>query len=230
MSKVIAILLLAGKSERTQTKTPKQYALSKKKVPLFLETFSRLKEADFIDETFFVTPEGDMEKVQEFLKNAGINPLDYSFVEGGKTREESVYHALTKIKENPANRDSFVLIHDADRPYIKVSFLKRVIEEATKKGTAIPALRSHDSLVEIQGDSISYLPRENIYRVQTPQAFLFPPLYDAFKARKEELSFYSDDASVYLAKHQKGLFFVPGEEENIKITSREELEKWRKGK
>lgn len=230
MSKVIAILLLAGKSERTKSKTPKQYVLSKKNVPLFVETFLRLKEAEFINEIVFVTPNGDIEKVQEYLKNACINPSDYFFVEGGASREESVFNALTKIKENPANRDSFVLIHDADRPYIKAALLKRILEEATKKGTAIPVLKSQDSLVEMTSDSITYLPRENIYRIQTPQAFLFPPLYDAFNAKKEELALYSDDASVYLSKHQKGLFFVSGEEENIKITTKEELEKWRKGR
>lgn len=230
MSKAIAILLLAGKSERTKTKTPKQYVLSKKKIPLFVETFLRFKESELMDEIYLVVPKGDVQKVEEFLKNTNISLTNCFLLEGGSSREESVYLALTKIKENPANRDSFVLIHDADRPYVTKNLLERVLSEAKKKGTAIPVLESHDSIIQREGDSLTYLPRETVYRVQTPQAFLLPPLYDAFYAKKEELSLYGDDASIYLAKHQKGLFFVPGEETNIKITSKEDLEAWRKGK
>lgn len=230
MSKAIAILLLAGKSERTKTKTPKQYVLSKKKIPLFAETLLRFKESELVDEIYLVVPKGDIQKVEEFLKKASISLMDCFLIEGGSSREESVYLALTKIKENPANRDSFVLIHDADRPYVTKDLLSRILSEAKKKGTAVPVLESHDSLIQMQEGILTYLPRETVYRVQTPQAFLFPPLYDAFNAKKEEFSLYGDDASIYLAKHQKGLFFVPGEETNIKITTKEELEAWRKGK
>lgn len=223
----IAIILLAGSGQRAHQKEPKQYIASSRGEPLFVAAFNKLFRSSLFDEFYFVIPEGDGDKVQAILASKTHEPFSYHLLEGGNTREESVYNALKEIAKCPANPHSIVLIHDADRPYISNALLERLIQEAKANEAVIPAIPSHDSLLSYEGESLRYLDRRAVYRIQTPQVFHFEKLYKAFSVREKELSSFTDDGSIYLSVYPERIKLIEGEEENIKITTPDELEKWK---
>lgn len=224
--KAIGILLLAGESKRTGTAIKKQYVPSKSGIPLFLATYKKLRNAKICDSFLFVVPKGDLEKVKEMLQERRIEE-NIRLIEGGENREQSVFFALKEIENTFAIPPSMVLIHDADRPYLEESFLKRTQEKMGEETPFLPLLPSFDSLLLKEEKGAQYLAREKVYRVQTPQAYPFEKLMAAFKEREKDLGLYRDEGSLYLSVYDNGLESIEGSEKNIKITTAEELDYWR---
>jgi 2-C-methyl-D-erythritol 4-phosphate cytidylyltransferase / 2-C-methyl-D-erythritol 2,4-cyclodiphosphate synthase len=102
-------------------------------------------------------------------------------VEGGATRAESVARGLEALSAGgPGRRDLPVLIHDAARPFLDPGVIARLLEALTGSDGAAPALPAVDSLrhgnAAMLGNSVD---RENLYRMQTPQAFRLTTVQDA---------------------------------------------------
>ena len=88
---------------------------------------------------------------------------------GGRTRAESVANGLEDLP--PECR--IVLIHDAARPLVSPEMIDRVITEARKGHGAIAALPVIDTLkaVGTDGRITATVPRQGLWRAQTPQGF-----------------------------------------------------------
>lgn len=88
---------------------------------------------------------------------------------GGRTRAESVANGLEDLP--PECR--IVLIHDAARPLVSPEMIDRVITEARKGHGAIAALPVVDTLkaVGTDGRITATVPRQGLWRAQTPQGF-----------------------------------------------------------
>ena len=95
-----------------------------------------------------------------------------------------------------------------------------------KSSGALPALRIVDSLKVSNEDLITgEMPRDGLWRAQTPQAFRFDVILEAHRKSLESdpTAAQSDDAVVArLAGYDVRL--VEGEEENLKVTSSKDLE------
>lgn len=223
----IAILLLAGSGSRADISLPKQYAISNKGVPLFIETFLKIKSTNLFDRFVFAIREKDEKKVDELIKKHVAEPFEYDLVKGGDNREESVYNSLLKIEKTIAKTPSIVLIHDADRPYITKELVKNAVESAKEHGSAIPVIKSVDSLVSKNENGVVYLKRENVYRVQTPQAFAGDKLLAAFNnVERSSLKDFTDDGSIFEMTFKGSLYIMEGDKKNVKITSKEDLSDW----
>lgn len=220
-----AILLMAGSGLRLNSSEKKQYLISKrKKEPFFLSSLRKLEATNLFEEIILVVPKGDIKKTKSFL------PLDknYRIIEGGPTREESAFLGLEEIKKIISSCFSFVLIHDADRPYISKELIANLINEAKQYGNAIPVTKSVDSLIYSSNEDMKYLARDNIFRVQTPQAFSFLKIYEAMREKKNDLASYTDEGSILLDFYKTPLHLIPGEEINSKITTIEDFKRWEK--
>lgn len=88
---------------------------------------------------------------------------------GGRTRAESVANGL----EDLGAECRTVLIHDAARPLVSVEMIGRVIAEARKGHGAVAALPVVDTLksVDASGRITGTVPRDGLWRAQTPQGF-----------------------------------------------------------
>ena len=88
---------------------------------------------------------------------------------GGRTRAESVANGLEDLP--PECR--IVLIHDAARPLVSPEMIDRVITEARKGHGAIAALPVVDTLKSVGTDGriTATVPRQGLWRAQTPQGF-----------------------------------------------------------
>lgn len=130
------------------------------------------------------------------------------------SRSESIKFGLKYT-----NKNEYVLIHDACRPYLTLDLIKRVTVELNNGYDAvIPTIPVADSLINI--NQLSYLKRDDIKRVQTPQGFKTSLLVDSFNNNKM-LDNFNDEFSLVLSNNHNNVVkyqLIMGEINNKKIT------------
>ena len=202
-----AILVAAGTGSRFGSETPKQF------LSLFGEPVVRHAARALIDAGATLQPVGDPGAIAEAL--AGLPHLPT--VPGGATRQDSVRSGLLALRPLAPE---FVLIHDAARPCIPHNTVPALLAALTKNPGAIPAAPVADTLKRVQDGIIrETVPRDGLFRAQTPQAFRFGAILEAHQAA---VTGATDDASL-LEALGLNVAIVPGSERNIKLTYQEDL-------
>jgi len=107
------------------------------------------------------------------------------------------------------------MVHDAVRCLVSPNLIKRCIDQAKLKGSAIPAIASKDSVRLLNHDKSVAISRENVRLIQTPQTFEASILKKAFL--QDYHQGFTDEASV-LESMGEQIHLIDGEEQNIKIT------------
>jgi len=200
---VFAVLLAAGSSRRFGQTENKLFARLPNGVRVWEAAFRALRTHARIDGV------GIVGNKREF----GEADPDF-LVEGGKTRCES-----SRIGVENAPHGSLVLVHDAARPWASPQLIDRVIDAAQDFGAAVPVVPVVDTLKQVVDGRVHVtLPRDVIFRAQTPQAARREPLLSALEAHPET----TDEASALEAAgfHVRA---VAGEESNLKVTTRADL-------
>jgi 2-C-methyl-D-erythritol 4-phosphate cytidylyltransferase len=214
---VLAIIPAAGTGVRMGGGTPKQF-LSLEGVPIFVHTLRKFEACEAIDEIYLALRPEDMERAQtdvdreNFSKPVGLLP-------GGNTRQETVGRALA---EAPASTE-LVVVHDAVRPFIELEMIRRVVEAARKDGAAILGIPSVDTVKQVERQIIlGTLPRERIVLAQTPQAFRYLIIREAF-TRAQADEFTGSDESSLVERLGYTVTVLMGSDRNIKITKPSDL-------
>jgi 2-C-methyl-D-erythritol 4-phosphate cytidylyltransferase/2-C-methyl-D-erythritol 2,4-cyclodiphosphate synthase len=157
---------------------------------------------------------GDAQAIKEAL--AGIPHL--APVAGGATRQESVRAGLEALVPYTPE---IVLVHDAARPIIPAGTIAALLAALDDAPGAIPAVPVADTLKSVtKGLITATVPREGLFRAQTPQAFRFASLLAAHRTGTATPA--TDDASLLEAAGEP-VAIVPGSEDNIKLTYAEDL-------
>jgi 2-C-methyl-D-erythritol 4-phosphate cytidylyltransferase len=134
---------------------------------------------------------------------------------GGATRQDSVANGLEDLLADL----STVVVHDAARPLVPDSVVSRVIAEARGGRAAIAALPVVDTLKEVDADGRirRTVPRERLWRAQTPQAFPRDVLVRAHREARARGLRATDDAALCEALGIP-VSVVRGSERALKIT------------
>ena len=202
-----AILVAAGSGSRFGADTPKQF------LPLAGQPVLRHAAEALAAQVALLQPVGDAAAVDAAL--AGLDHLPT--VPGGATRQDSVRAGLEALLPHAPD---VVLVHDAARPCIPTGTIPALLAALERAAGAIPALPVADTLKRVrQGVIAETVPRDGLYRAQTPQAFRFPVLLAAHRAA---IAGATDDASLLEAAGET-VAIVPGAEDNIKLTYPEDL-------
>lgn len=168
-----AIVVAAGKGLRTGGAVPKQFVAWRGK-PLVRHSVEALAMAG-IAPIVIAIPEGWDEVAAASV--AGIAGVQ--FVHGGATRQESVKRALEAL-EHVAPQT--VLIHDAARPVLPPVVIDGLLQALASGPAAIPVLPVVDSMVRgVSGFRAETVERDELYRVQTPQAFDYRSILHAHR-------------------------------------------------
>lgn len=111
------------------------------------------------------------ENAEELARAALDGVAGVILVTGGATRQQSVRLALEVLEHNAPDR---VLIHDAARPQLSRPVIERLAAALADLPAATPVLPVVDSLAHAAGATMGApARREDLRRVQTPQAFRF---------------------------------------------------------
>ena len=206
-----AIVVAAGKGLRAGQPLPKQFAMWRGK-PVLRHSVETLLDAGARPLVIAVPPDGE-QAVLDAL--AGLE--GFALVTGGTTRQQSVKKALAAVES--AER---ILIHDAARPDLPLPVIERLLAALEHHPGAIPVLPVIDSLsVENDGVMSGTAPREQLRRVQTPQAFRFDAIFRAHQAWQDEAS-AGDDAQV-LRANGGIVAHVQGDDRLAKLTFAEDF-------
>ncbi len=201
-----AIIVAAGKGIRAGGSIPKQFAPLCGK-PMLSHSVKALISHPMITQTIIVIGEGQHEYARE------IQLENVSFVEGGAERRDSVRAGLQALEGKDITR---VLIHDAARPFIPSAVIDALLAALDQDPGAVPVLPVADTLakgIEILGDNV---PRANLNRIQTPQAFHFDAILAAHRAWPDGEEATDDAQMLRRAGHDVTL--VPGDAMLEKIT------------
>lgn len=153
--KTVALIVAAGKGERTGGALPKQFAPLAGK-PMLAWSYAALSAHPAIDDVVVVIGAEHEQLLRKALPGARA-------VVGGETRRASVANGLVA-----AGAADAVLIHDAARPFPTIAVLDRLVAALDAADGAVPVLPVTDTLVAADGTNV---PRHGLSRVQTPQAF-----------------------------------------------------------
>lgn len=210
-----AVVVAAGQGLRAGQPVPKQFALWRGK-PVLRHAVERLQAAG-ADRIVIAIPESAEELAAAALHGlAGIR-----LVTGGATRQQSVRLALEALAATPSP-PALVLIHDAARPDLPAAVAERLIAALHKSPGAIPVLPVVDSLAYDQsGLMADTAPREQLRRVQTPQAFRFADILAAHRSWIGDAD-AGDDAQVLRAA-RGDVALVQGDERLAKLTFKEDF-------
>lgn len=210
---VAAIIVAAGKGARMGSEMPKQYMTIAGKTILDT-TLYKFEKSNDVDEIILVINKDDIEFVKDEI--APFYTKISHVTAGGKTRTESVYQGLKRVRK----RCDIVLIHDGVRPFISYNLISTCIENAFAYKACIPVIDVNDTIKEVSEDGMveKTFDRKKLRAAQTPQAFDFNIIRECYENAVTEDASFTDDASIveyygYKVKTIEGLY------KNIKITT-----------
>ena len=206
--RIAAILVAAGSGSRFGGALPKQFA------PIGGKPVIRWAAEALAHHATLIQPVGDAALIEPAL--AGMAHLPS--VQGGATRQDSVLAGLEALE--PFAPD-IVLVHDAARPYVPPQTVPALLAALQDYEGAIPAAPVADTLKRgANGVIAGTVPRENLFRAQTPQAFSFETLLDV---HRNGIGLEATDDAGLLERAGHHVALVAGSEENIKLTYREDF-------
>ena len=219
MEKYTAIVLAGGSGKRMGLSVKKQYIEICNK-PLLYYSVHAFEKSD-VDEIVLVVTPGDENYVKkEIVEKYGFKKVS-AIVPGGKERYNSVYEGLK------VTRGDYVLIHDGARAFVTKEIIRRAMDGAKEYGACVVGMPVKDTIKVADDDGyVKDTPeRSSLWMVQTPQAFFYPLVKDAYeKVLAKDATGVTDDAMVVeLATDQK-VKLIKGSYDNIKVTTIDDLD------
>ncbi len=209
-----AILLAAGRGIRMNIEIPKQFFRIKSK-PLFIYSLETFNKCKYIDRIFITCNFEYLDEYKFYINKYGIK--NTICIEGGSTRQESVYKALSYIKT------SEVLIHEAARPLIDLNFLYEIKSNFHNCDAVVPTIPVKFTIAIGNIFMEAELDRSKLHNIQLPQIFNRNILFKAHKNAIDDNYISTEDGM--LVFHYGGMVkFIQGRESNIKITTKLDVE------
>lgn len=211
---VAALIVAAGRGTRAGPGAPKQYRLLAGE-PVLRRTLGAFCGHPGIGLVLAVIHPDDREAYKAAA--AGLPKLLPPSL-GGPTRQASVRLGLEVLAAHAPAR---VLIHDGARPLVSPDIISRSIAALDAHRGALVALPVTDTIRRAaNGLAGETVPRDGLWRAQTPQAFRFDTILDAH--RRQAGGELTDDVAVAAAAGID-VAIIEGDEANMKITSADDL-------
>jgi len=220
-TKTVAIIPAAGSGFRMKTERAKQF-LDIDGKPLLALTLMPFERCGAVDSVIVVVPFEDVDFCRkEIVEKLGFNKVQ-EVVAGGKRRQDSVRLGLEAVKGDC----DLALIHDGVRPVISEKFIERIIDAAKTHGAVITGLPAKETVKEVDSNRnvVSTYDRRRVWLVQTPQVFPYEDILAAHQKAFVEGWAETTDDSVLIEKMGLPVMVVEGSEQNIKVTTPNDLE------
>ncbi len=223
--RVAALIPAAGSGQRMGSAVPKPY-LSLGGREILAHTLDVFEACAAVDDVWvIVSADQQAHCRQQIVERYGFGKV-CGVVTGGDERQASVWRGLQQL----APEVDLVVIHDGVRPFVSGAMLAETLDCAVQHGAAIAAVPLKDTIKRVSPDRWveATVPREHLWRVQTPQAFRRELLQQAFEQAWQQGLIATDEAGLIEA-YGHPVQVVLGSEQNIKITTPDDLatcERW----
>lgn len=223
--KIAAVCLAAGQGKRMESKIQKQYLLIQDK-PVLYYALKAFQDSP-VQEVILVVGAGEEEYCRKEIVDAYGFTKVKAIVTGGKERYHSVFHGLQAVTEA-----DYVLIHDGARPFLTQEIIARCMEGAKEYKACVAGMPVKDTikLADDEQNIESTPQRSKVWMIQTPQAFDYALIKDAYTILIEQENQgiqtaipVTDDAMVVEYFMNQKVHLVYGSYENIKITTPEDM-------
>ncbi|MTI45757.1 bifunctional 2-C-methyl-D-erythritol 4-phosphate cytidylyltransferase/2-C-methyl-D-erythritol 2,4-cyclodiphosphate synthase [Roseibium hamelinense] len=225
---IAALIVAAGRGSRfgaTASEAPKQYQLLSGR-PVLSHTLDAFLRHPRIGTVATVIAPNDLAHYEAAIAalTAPARKLAQP-VHGGESRQVSVHNGLKALE---IARPNLVLIHDGARPLVTSEVIDDLIgtlQSGAQAGlAAVPVFDTLKRRPE-HGGPLETVDRTGLHAAQTPQGFRFSSILEAHEeALSHGLHHFTDDTSL---AEWRGLTvqLSAGDPENIKITTREDLDR-----
>ena len=176
-----------------------------------------------VDQIILVTGSDEIRYCrEEIAEKYGFSKVK-KVIAGGRERYHSVYEGLKAAKGA-----EYVLIHDGARPLLNQEIISRALEGAKEYGACVVGMPVKDTIKTAGADGfVASTPnRSTLWQVQTPQAFFYPWISQAYEklfSREEYQQGVTDDAMVLEAMTSHKVKLIEGSYFNIKVTTPEDM-------
>lgn len=219
---VTAIVLAAGKGSRMESQVHKQY-LELEGRPLVCHALAAFEESP-VNRVVLVAGAGEVEFCQKEIVGAYGFKKVAAVVAGGRERYHSVYEGL-----KAARGCEYVLIHDGARPCVTAEIIAAAMDGAAKYKACVIGMPVKDTIkiADQEGNAFQTPDRSRLWQIQTPQAFSYSLVREAYDRLFENPSMeqgITDDAMVVEMMTGEKVHLIKGSYENIKVTTPEDLD------
>lgn len=216
----IALLLAGGKGVRMNAPRPKQF-LRVDGESVLLHTMHAFQRHPLIGDIYVVCADEWSVAVEEEAREGGIDKFRAT-IASGPEGYDSLRNGVAGLLRLDGDRDALVLVHDAVRPLVSQDIISRNIAVCLTHGNAITALPCHEAfMVSHDGkQSDAYLPREGMFRAQTPHTFPLGTL-ERIMAQAQQQGI-SHSQSLFTLANETGLtplYIAQGDMLNFKLTT-----------
>ena len=229
----IAVILAGGIGSRVGGETPKQLLPLADGRSILEHSIDAFELAPDIDEIAVVMHPEHISFLQKLCQTNRWQKLT-KIIPGGAERWESSYKAIKTYAAESSNLQIFkssndavsLLLHDAARPYVSQRIIAEVCQALQEHEAVTVAVPSTDTIYITDRNRLTSMPsRDTVWRAQTPQAFHLETIAEAFERalREGNIAATDDVGIVYRYMPETPVFIVPGEEQNRKITYKEDL-------
>ena len=183
-------------------------------VPVLVHTLRRFEACDAVDQVILVLQPDLTSEVLALISKYNLKKIA-RVVGGGAERQDSVYRGLQVIKEENAG---VIVVHDAVRPFVRPDEIRVVIERAAATGAALMAMGAIDTIKQVKSGRVQRtLDRRRVYHAQTPQAFRYGIIREAYEQAYTD-GFRATDDSQLVERTRHRVSVIEGSPINIKIT------------
>jgi 2-C-methyl-D-erythritol 4-phosphate cytidylyltransferase len=221
----IAIILAGGVGSRVGADRPKQFIEILGK-PVLAYTVEKFNNHPLIDAVEIVCVESHIEYLREMVNKYNLDKVKW-ITKGGATFQGSVMNGVNNLKYKISD-DDVVLVHFGASPFVEEDIITDAIEVCKEKGNAISTC-DFFLLSGIKDDntkSSTWIDRDSIACMNSPHAFKYKFIYDIYQEAVETgvIDEVEPHTTTLMYKMGKTIYFSKGNQTNIKITTKEDLD------
>lgn len=216
------LILAGGVGQRMRnTGMPKQFLKVFGK-PIIIYTLEKFENCNDIDEIIISCHCYWKEHLEKLIKQYELKKIK-AIISGGKDRQDSILNGLSYLKNNGANDNDIIVIHDGVRPLITENVISENVETALKYDCAITVHPVIETVVITQNEEANFedfKKRDDTYSLTSPQTFKFSLLneiYEKYKTLNSPIPLL-DSALIYTYLGNK-IHLIKDYNKNIKITT-----------
>ncbi|MCH2036534.1 MAG: 2-C-methyl-D-erythritol 4-phosphate cytidylyltransferase [Puniceicoccaceae bacterium] len=223
MAKNVALILAAGSGTRMQGSTADKILAPIAGEPVVCYSVRAFISSGVCDQITIVYKDSQQRKNLE-AAIAAID-FDYTWVQGGKERQDSVFNALLSQPDDC----EYIFIHDCARPLISTKAIQDLYTSVKMHSASVLARPVSDTIKRVTStkldtpNELEDLDRSRLWAMETPQAFSYTKICEAYEQVIADKVSVTDDCAAASYVNIK-CCIVTSDEPNPKITTASDLD------